>query len=442
MAQDTGYELLLQDKQTLETILDSLPIGIMAHDINRKILFFNKAAQEITGYSKEEVLGRDCHQVFGSPFCGGNCSFLDGPQSTINEPSYEISYLSRNGVPKRLKMDLFPLIDPLGELKGVLASITDLTHLLEAEIALNRLDQFHGIVGKDPKMLALYKRIREIGVVDYPVHIYGETGTGKELIALAVHSESRRNGGPFVPVNCAALPETLLESELFGHERGAFTGAHRAKKGRFELANRGTLFLDEVGDMPKALQAKLLRAVETGFIERLGGEGLTPVDVRIITATNKDLKKEVQKGNFREDLYYRLVVIPLHIPPLRKRKGDIPLLVQHFQGSLQREGLEAKAVSPQALEALLHYPWPGNVRELQSAIRYAHLHSTGPKIELNDLPSSIVSYYHKTSHSSLTKEVLENAIKVAGGNKAKAARLLGIGRATLYRYLEQYKDVS
>jgi transcriptional regulator with GAF, ATPase, and Fis domain len=281
---------------------------------------------------------------------------------------------------------------------------------------------------------------------DYPVHITGETGTGKELVAAAIHNESRRGGGPFVPVNCAALPEGTLESELFGHVKGAFTGALRDKKGRFELSHGGTLFLDEVADLPRNVQAKLLRVLQDGVFEPVGGEKTISVDLRLISATNQDLKREVEKGRFREDLYYRINVVPIHMPPLRKRKKDIPLLLKHFLDKALEEGQESRGLSDEALSNMTDYSWPGNVRELQSAVRFALVKSKGRVIQSDDLPLELKKWREERStrgpSRKLDPESVRAALVQSGGNKANAARMLGVGRATLYRFLADFPDVS
>jgi transcriptional regulator with GAF, ATPase, and Fis domain len=331
-------------------------------------------------------------------------------------------------------------------LVGVLAAFRDVTDLIGLQIQLGKLTSFAGIIGRDPKMLHVYSQIRDLGTNDYPVHISGETGTGKELVAAAIHNESRRGGGPFVPVNCAALPEGTLESELFGHVKGAFTGAVQDKKGRFELAHSGTLSLDEVADLPKFVQAKLLRVLQEGTFERVGAERTTSVDVRLISATNRDLKREVERGVFREDIYYRINVVPIHLPPLRKRKNDIPLLLEHFLDKDREEGQESHGFSKEALSTMMDYPWPGNVRELQSAIRSALVKSRGRVIQPDDLPLELKKRQNERPSCGPSRKLDQEGVRAAlaqsGGNKAKAARILGVGRATLYRFLSDFPDVS
>ncbi len=305
---------------------------------------------------------------------------------------------------------------------------------------------FAGIIGRDVKMQELFETIRDVAEIDVSVLIQGESGTGKELVAAAIHNEGVRAEKPFVPVNCGALPEGLLASELFGHVKGSFTGALRDKKGRFELANGGTLFLDEVVDLPKDMQAKLLRVLQEGTFERVGDEKTKSVDVRIISAANRDLKREVKRGNFREDLYYRINVVPIHLPPLRERKNDIPLLIEHLLARIVTDGRQDfPGISDDAVSLLMDYHWPGNVRELENAIQFAIVKCRGRMILPKDLPLELQGHHvTRTSRGPSRKldlEIVKSALEKAGGNKAKAARLLGVGRATLYRFLSDYPGV-
>jgi sigma-54 dependent transcriptional regulator, acetoin dehydrogenase operon transcriptional activator AcoR len=316
--------------ENLVRILDSLKDGIIAHDLQRRIFFFNSAAERITGYKRVDVLGRDCHEVFGSPFCGQHCSFCSAAPVTLDRIEYPLNIIARTGEPRRLEFSATLIHDDRGCAVGVLASFRDVTELLELQRRSGEMKGFANLIGGDIKIRKVYQQISDVAQYDFPVHLFGETGTGKELVANAIHNESRRGGAPFVPINCGALPEGLIESELFGHVKGAFSGAIRDKKGRFELADGGTIFLDEVAELSKSMQVKLLRFLQESTFEKVGGEKTHSVNVRVISATNKDLKKEVQRGTFREDLFYRLNVIPILIPPLRERKNDVPLLAEHF----------------------------------------------------------------------------------------------------------------
>ncbi len=445
-----GYlDAFLHARGQAESVLEHLDEGIIAHDIKRKIVYFNKAAEQITGYSRDEVLGRDCHHVFPGKFCGHSCHFCDDSQVGLeHEVRYDLTFRAKDGASKRLEVSVLPMKDELRRLVGVVASFRDYTK--EYEVLKHRRveDGFEGIVGRHPKMRELFYAIEDLAQSDVPVLIQGESGTGKELVASAIHRLGSRRDGLFVPVNCGAIPEPLLESELFGHVKGAFTGALRDKKGRFELAHKGTLFLDEVGDIPPAMQVKLLRVLQDGQIYRLGDEIPRMVDVRIVAATNKDIEEEIRKGRFREDLFYRLCVVPLSIPPLRERKSDIPLLVYHFISIEAKEvGKEEKAVSNAALQALIAYHWPGNVRELKNAIQYAMLRCKSGPIDIQHLPPHIVSKSlrggRKVSSpgrpkAGLTVNKVLKALRDSGNRRSEAARLLGVSRATLYRFMKEH----
>jgi transcriptional regulator with PAS, ATPase and Fis domain len=295
-------------------------------------------------------------------------------------------------------------------------------------------------------MQKVFESVRDLADVDVPVLITGESGTGKDLVARALHSLSHRAERPFVPVNCGALPEGLLESELFGHVRGAFTGAIRDKKGHFEMADGGTLFLDEIAEVSPAMQVKLLRVLQSRQFLRVGGEKTIDVNVRIVSATNKDLRALTRRGAFREDLYYRLAVIPISLPPLRDRRGDIPLLVEYFlENMVAAEGREVR-VAHRAMAALMEHRWPGNVRELRNAVQYALIQcklGLAGALGVEHLPEEVVAAGRRSPESpgpgrkpKLDPKAVAEAMEKTGRNKAKAARLLGVSRTTLYRYLE------
>ncbi len=306
------------------------------------------------------------------------------------------------------------------------------------------------IIGRSPAMVNLFRTIEKVAPSDSSVLIMGESGTGKELVARAIHMRSKRSQGPFVRVNCGALSEGVLESELFGHERGAFTGAVRQRRGRFELADGGTLFLDEVADIGPAVQVRLLRVLQEREFERVGGERTIQVDVRVIAATNKDIRREVEEGRFREDLFYRLYVVPIELPPLRERKEDIPLLVRHFIGKIcARMGREALGVSDEALKVLKAYDWPGNVRELENAIERAIVLCDSDTITEVDLPLGRVGQREDLSLPAgmmplreaverLERGLIQRALEQAGGVKVEAARLLEIKPSVLHYKLEKY----
>ncbi len=311
---------------------------------------------------------------------------------------------------------------------------------------LNQHNGFRGIIGRHRKMLEVYEQIQKVSRYDYPVQIFGETGTGKELVAKAIHSESDRRDGPFVPVNCGALPEGLVESELFGHEKGSFTSANRHKKGRFELADGGTIFLDEVAELSKYMQVKLLRVLQEGKFERVGGEKTLSSNVRVISASNKELKREMSKNKFRPDLYYRLNVVPIDLPPLNRKKSDIPSLVEHFLNMAFRQYPHQNKLlmTEDAMMMLMEYAWPGNVRELQNTLQYACVQSNGEFITANDLPFEIqqIRQFDRRRGPSKKLDVhsVKHILKKTGGNKTEAAKQLGVGRATLYRFFDEFPE--
>jgi len=323
----------------------------------------------------------------------------------------------------------------------------ELTHLRRR---LKTEQSFAGIVSRDAKMLELFDTIREVAEVNIPVLIQGESGTGKELVAAAIHNESHSTAKPFVPVNCGALPEGILESELFGHVKGAFTGAVQDRKGRFELADGGTIFLDEIGDIPAAMQVKLLRVLEEGTLTRVGGEESIKVDVRVISATNKNLAEEVAAGRFREDLFYRLCVVPVYLPPLRDRRNDIPLLAEHLLKKALREAeREDVVLSPETVGVMMDYDWPGNVRELENALRYALVKCRDNLLLPEYLPLKILETYvprqpypRKQRKRKLDAESVWRTLEETGGNKVEAAVRLGVSRATLYRFLKESEKTS
>lgn len=362
-------------------------------------------------------------------------------RSLKNKTTYDIVHrlLLKGGRIKYVHEKCKTEYDENGNPLRSLGTVQDVTE------RMHKREYFAGIIGRSHKMQEIFNTIRELADVNIPVLIQGESGTGKELVAAAIHNKGRRAKKPFVPLNCSALPEGLLESELFGHVKGSFTGAMRDKKGRFELADGGTIFLDEVADLPKVVQAKLLRVLQEGTFERVGDEKTISVDVRLISATNRDLKLAVKKGEFRDDLYYRISVVPIHMPPLRERKNDISMLIENFLGKASEEGQANEGISDEALSVMIAYPWPGNVRELQSAVRFALVKSKGMKIKPDHLPVEVKQYKNDRVIQGPSRKLSEESVKTVliqtGGNKSKAAKLLGIGRATLYRFLSEHPNI-
>jgi len=432
-------------RQNVELILDNLIDGVMAHTMNRRIFYFNTAAERLTGFKRENVLGRDCHQVFRPKrFCGGDCSFCSGEadrQGRVIPKNAQVSFTQPRGEELSFNMSIMPLADAQKTEVGALVSFKDNTELANFKRRVLHSHRCGKLIGRDPKTLGLFEQIREVGPVNVPVLIEGESGTGKELVARAVHELSERAAKPLIVINCAALPEGLLESELFGHVRGAFTGALRDKKGRFELADGGSLFLDEVAELSPALQVKLLRVLQERRFRRVGDEKLISVDARIISATNCNLRQMMEAGRFRSDLFYRLCVVPIQMPPLRDRCTDIPVLVDHFLESIAEEtGKPRITLTNEALDLLVNYPWPGNVRELRNALQYVYVKCQSGTLTPHHLPKEIQNLeVRRISRPGPALKLKHGdvlaALGEARGNKSKAAEILGVGRSTLYRFL-------
>jgi PAS domain S-box-containing protein len=439
-------EAVQQLHLALGSLLDNLTDGVMAHDVNRRIFFFNRAAQEITGFEASEVLGRDCHEVFSNRFCGGDCSFCgDSEKTAETKLRYPHAIINKSGERRELEMSVVTIKTAQNELTGALVIFNDLTEMVHLRKRLEHSRGFCGIVGHHASMQEIFDTIRELANVNLPILIQGESGTGKEMVATALHQLSRRSSGPFVPVNCGALPEGTLESELFGHVKGAFTGAIHDRKGRFALAEGGTIFLDEIGEISPSTQVKLLRVLQEKSYMPVGGEKSLKADVRVICATNKDLKLLTQQGSFRQDLFYRLAVMPIQLPPLRERLSDIPILVEHFLDRYSAEaGKSIKEIKPDALEMLMQYDWPGNVRELGNAIQYAMVKCHTGVLDTLHLPQEIREYRSPATvlkpgrPPKLDLQTVLDVLRTCGSNRAEAARRLKVSRTTLYRFLEEH----
>ncbi|MFP4040473.1 MAG: sigma 54-interacting transcriptional regulator [Desulfosudaceae bacterium] len=443
------YEAFSLHKRNMDIIIDNLSEGVVAHDLNRTIFYFSRGAERLTGVSATEAIGRDCHEVFIPRLCGENCSFCDNMEiSEFQKKCYSTVMPEIQGERKELDVTVVPLRGMDGAMQGVVASLFDKTDINRCRFEMNGgPESFSGIIGQSAVMRQVFQQIRDLAAYDAPVYIFGETGTGKELVARAVHRESVRRDNPFVPINCGALPEGLVESELFGHVKGSFSGAVRDKKGRFELAEKGSIFLDEIAELPKNVQVKLLRFLQEGVLEKVGSEKMLSADVRIISASNTDLKKEVEKGNFRDDLFYRINVIPIVLPPLRDRKTDIPLLVRHFLNvENHKNNIKRPVIDDEAMTAIMDYHWPGNIRELENAIQFAVIKCRNNLITTADLPLELSRLNGGSGQRGPSRKLdfttVKETLAKAGGNKSKAARLLKVGRATLYRFLEDYPELG
>ncbi|MBM4289133.1 MAG: PAS domain-containing protein [Deltaproteobacteria bacterium] len=440
-------------------VIDTMMEGLVVVDMTGTILSVNQAMENLTGYSRQELVGRSC-AVIRSDSCfdpqltekGKYCALFQCGQLK----RAKCALVKKDGSLLHVLKNAALLRDEQGNVVGGVETFVDISEVVAQERVIFRLrreltreDSFQGILGKSPAMQQLFTLVSSAAQSEAPVVIYGESGTGKELVAAAIHKLSPRSNGPFIKVNSAALNESLLESELFGHVKGAFTGADRTRIGRFEAANGGDIFLDEIGDMPLATQAKLLRVLQEKVIEKVGDLRSIPVEVRVISATNKNLGTLMADGRFREDLYYRIGVIPIHLPPLRQRPEDIPLLVETF---IERARLKTKkliqGISKAALDFLLHYQWPGNIRELINVIDYTFVVCPEGIILPEHLPVSITQKplagpntappRPKTGERAIPKEAVLQAMHTAQGKKSEAARLLGISRVTLWKYLKEH----
>ena len=417
------------------------PIAIA--DLDENLTHVNPSFVRLWGYDSErDILERPVPE-----FLTVKTETSKVTQALRNKGSWigKISGIRKDGSALDLQLSASLVKDELDRPLCMVFSFVDITELTQLRRRLKTEQSFAGIVGRDAKMLQLFDTIKELADVSAPVLIQGESGTGKELVAAAIHNEGPRANRPFVPVNCSALPEGVLESELFGHVRGAFTGAFRDRKGRFELSDKGTIFLDEVGDLPASVQVKLLRVLQAGTFERVGSEQTIQVDVRVLSASNKDIRREVASGRFRDDLFYRLCVVPLYLPPLRERRNDIPLLASHImRKALAEAGREEVSLSQEVLETMIDYDWPGNVRELENAIMYALVKCREHVLQVEHLPARVCEERSlavgqsakRRKKRKLNAEAVRRALRETGGNKAKAATRLGVARATLYRFLD------
>jgi len=420
----------------------------MVTDNLGNIVLFNRAAEEITGYKKEEVIGEKC-----SLFDCDTCIFSDrdGKPQDIEFEKFGAVYNKEcriragDGRAVHLLKNIHTIKDENDQIVGRVESMTDITSLYKKEMELQGLKQelrqeywFMGLLGKSVPMQRLYEHIRNAATSEAPVLIYGESGAGKNLVAHALHKLSRRKDGPFVQMNCAALNEQLLESELFGHKKGAFTGAVSDRIGRFEAAHDGSIFLDEIGDMPMSMQVKLLRVLEEKVVERVGDHKPIPVNIRLISATNKDLNSLIQSGKFREDLLYRINSIIIKAPPLRERSDDIPLIAFHYLKKISAvNNKEIRSISPPAMEILINFPWPGNVRRLINALEHSAVTCKTDTIEVSDLPDYLT--YEKKAEPGESRndpDRIRAALALYKGNKTLAAKDLGISRVTLWKKLK------
>lgn len=430
-------------------ILNSIADGVFTTDNDGKITFMNKAAEEITGFSSKEAIGRYCFDIFRADICQTRCALketLKTKKEIINLPA---TILKKGGQEVPISISTAVLKNEKGQIIGGVETFRDLSTIEELRKELSQKYTLGDIISKNHQIHDIFNILPNIAESDSTVLLQGASGTGKELFAKAIHHLSRRKEKPFIKVNCGALPDTLLESELFGYVKGAFTDAKKDKLGRFALAHGGTIFLDEVGDMSPSLQVKLLRVLQEKEYEPLGSTSSRKTDVRIIAATNQDLSKLVNEGKFREDLFYRLNVVKIELPPLSKRREDIPLLIDAFVKKFNaKTGKQITGLSDEALRLLLKHDYPGNIRELENIIEHAFVLCKGNQIDVDCLPKELTANLEKTDISDSIQEespfqkaeaeIIEKTLKKHDGNRSQTAQELGIDRTTLWRKMRKY----
>jgi len=438
------------EERSLKMILENLDIGIFTVNKGGHITFLNAEAEKITGYHRKQILGKSCAALFlenDSRDIGLlRASIADGRTRVLASGGITVS--SGRTIPVRASY--MALHNEKGSIVGGLATFHDLTVVHQLKKAITERYTFQDMIGKDPSMQKIFEMARVVAMSDATVLVEGPTGTGKDLLAKIIHSIGRRSARPFIKVNCAALPDTLLESEMFGYVKGAFTGAFQNKPGRFQQADGGTIFLDEIGDLPLTLQAKLLRVLEDKDFYPLGSQHPVTVDVRVISATNRGLDKLVEERLFREDLFYRLNVVRIELPALKNRKSDIPLLIQQSMGRLcPPDKGSPRGIADQAMDILLNYDYPGNIRELENILEHALIVGQSGMILPHHLPDYL-QRFRDIRYKSSPVDPLQNAERIKilqtlekhGGNRALAAKSLQMNRSTLWRKMKRFQIPS
>ncbi|MFH1243559.1 MAG: sigma 54-interacting transcriptional regulator [Pseudomonadota bacterium] len=448
------------------SLVDEIPLGVVVLDVERTVIFLNRALEALTGFSREEARGIPCYHVLRNRICVQGCPALN-LNAEAEPPCVESDLINRARQKIPVRITMAPLKDIESELVGFLETVEDMRPLRRLEGKTGQAYSFGPLIGKSPQIEKIFQILPVLAQSDSSVLITGETGTGKDLVAETIHQASSRAKGPFIKLNCGALPETLLESELFGHQKGAFTGAVENKPGRFRLAHHGTLYLTEIGDLPPSLQVKLLTFLDDRVIYPLGSTRGFQADVRIVAATHRNLEQMVGDGGFREDLLFRLNVVRLHLPPLRERDDDVRLLIDHFLNTFATQfKKDIGGFSSKALRILSDYHYPGNVRELRNIIEYAVNISQGGLIHPKHLPTYLTEKglelqergvgenwasisvqpgvedlrrkWETETWSSTEKKMIMEALIKARGRRTKAAALLGWGRSTLWRKMKEY----
>ena len=442
VAEEEPSERVLDEQEIAAVIFDSIGEGVFTVDQSCRITSFNKAAERISGFARMDAVGQYCFDVFRSDICQKRCALRNTLANGKPIQDTRVTIINRDGQRVPISVSTTLLRDRQGEIMGGVEFFRDLSAIENLRNQLDRAKQFGKLISCNMQMQKIFSMLPQIAESECSVLIQGPSGSGKELIAEAIHKFSPRKDSSYIKINCAALPETLLESELFGYAKGAFTDAKRDKPGLFLLAQGGTLLLDEIAEMPLALQSKLLRVLNNGEFQPLGSTRTLRTDARILSSTNADLEEQIRQRRFREDLFYRINVINVQIPPLRERLEDLPMLIEHFIKRLQdRRGKAILGVSDEVLRMLRTYDFPGNVRELENAIEHAFVLCNGDRIGKDHLPERIVKAIAianerpvATSEQAILREVLERH----AWNRTAVARELGINRSTLWRKMRKH----
>lgn len=430
-----------------DTLFDQMEEGVFTINSRWKITAFNNRAQEITGFNRQEVLGNYCWDIFKSDLCKSNCPLKRSIETGSACMDQDIRIIAKDGGSQSILVNTSAIINNNNRVVGAIETFRPLTMTSTSIKAPDKKDiYFKEIIGQSPQLKKILRLLPDVAASEATVLIEGEPGTGKELIAKTIHRQSNRSDGPFITVNCSALSESMFESELFGHAKGAFTGAVIARVGKFELAKGGTIFLDEVGEIKPETQTKLLRVLEEQTFERVAGIRTIHMDARIIAATNKNLATEVREGRFREDLYYKLRTVPIHMPPLRERKSDIPLLIKYYLAKFNKKfNKKVKTLDPRAQKILNRFSWPGNIRELERILEYAFVFVKGPMITASHLPkigdSGTGNKPIRANNTYLWEEeksIIENVLKKTKGRRDEASRILGMSRTSLWRKMKAH----
>ena len=443
-------------KSTLDAVLESVACGVMITDKDLNVVRLNPSAQLITGWAEDEVVGRPCREVLRPLLEGTDCPLSHCIKSGANREEEIVTVLNRAGDQIPVRVVSYVLYDETDQVMGGIQTFGDIRTVHELRTRLARDSSFEGILSRNHKMRSIFDVLPRLAESNSTVLVRGESGTGKELIAKALHRLSGRRDKPFVSVNCAALPDTLLEAELFGYVKGAFTDARQDHEGRIAAANTGTLFIDEVGDLSPAMQVKLLRFLQDRSYEPLGSNKTRKADVRVVAATNRNLEELLQRGMYREDFFYRINVLTIDLPPLRDRIEDVPLLVDHFLRTWALlNNRPTMRTTPLALKALMGWEFPGNVRELENIVERAAVLAEDESIDLSNLPDELQRSVRRgrpgsedpggiissTSFSPMElseRETIRTVLEESGGNRQDAATALGVSRATLWRKMKKY----